>query len=109
MDNLFFSSSPFLVTLILLMSRRISIANAGLIGSAYALLIIWASIDSGQLLLTLGRGLWIAWLAVSIILTGLIFQRLALHANPDAFKPSTNTSDQRKQSFTAIFLLGVFV
>ncbi len=109
MNNLLISISPLALSLILISSRRASIANAGLIGAATALLLTWRNIDDANVLFILGRGLWIAWLAVSIILTGLIFQRLALKANPDAFKPSASASDQRKQSFTAIFLLGVFV
>lgn len=42
-------------------------------------------------------------------MSGLIFQRLALIATPNAFIPTEGSSDERKQAFTAIFLLGVFV
>ncbi len=109
MTNLLISISPLLLALALIVFRRTSITNAGLIGATTSLILACVNIEVTEVFFALTRGLWIAWLAVSIIMSGLIFQRLALIATPNAFIPPEGSSDERKQAFTAIFLLGVFV
>lgn len=94
----------------LILAGRASIANAGLIGAAIAVGL--AGLDGGVIVAAdaVARGLWIAWLAISIIVTGLFFQKAALAAAPDVFRlPGGSASDARAQAFTAVFLLGVFV
>lgn len=109
---------PLAAAFALVLSGRASIANAGCVGAALALLYIVGVTDGGILDRLLaafdsgGRGLWIAWQAISIIITGLFFQRVALTAAPEAFLPAhsaTSEAESRRRAFSAIFLLGVFV
>ena len=109
---------PLTAVFALVLSGRVSIARAGCIGAAIALIHV-ALVTDGDAVAKLfnaadsaGRGLWVAWQAISIIITGLFFQRIALTASPEAFAPAkaaTSEADARRRAFAAIFLLGVFV
>jgi lactate permease len=109
---------PLAAAFTLVLSGRASIARAGCIGALIALIYV-AFVTDGDAFARLfsaansaGRGLWVAWQAISIIITGLFFQRVALTASPEAFAPAetpASEADARRQTFAAIFLLGVFV
>lgn len=101
---------PLAVVFGLIATKRVSIANAGLLGAAVALAIAAADVGLAATAEALARGLWVAWFAISIILTGLFFQRTALAASPDVFAVGgTGEDDGRRRAFAAVFLLGVFV
>jgi len=103
--------APIGLALILIVSGRVSVAGAGCWGAGAALALAWLNIDFAAAAEAAGRGLWIAWQAVSIIVAGLIFQRTALAAAPNVFRPAGGAAagDERGRAFAAVFLLGVFV
>jgi len=102
--------APLGLAFLLILSGRASVANAGLAGAALALglaaadLGVVAALDAGA------QGLWIGWLAISIIVAGLFFQKAALAAAPGVFTLDAGADeDRRSRAFAAVFLLGVFV
>ena len=99
---------PLGLALALILSGRASVANAGVVGAAAALAIAGDKIGAIEALDAALRGLWVAWQAISIILAGLVFQKLALAAAPGVFQAQAG-GDARAQAFAAVFLLGVFV
>lgn len=107
--GLLLALAPLGLALALILSGRAAIWSAGLIGASLALALAW--VDGGGLAAAdaLARGLWIAWMAISIIVAGLFFQKAALAATPDVFHLAGDAAGQRSRAFVAVFLLGVFV
>lgn len=102
--------APLGLAFALILSGRASVAMAGLAGALLALVLaakdlgVAAALDAGA------QGLWIGWLAISIIIAGLFFQKSVLAASPNVFAlPEGADSDHRSRAFSAVFLLGVFV
>jgi len=104
--------APLGVAFALILSGRASIAAAGGVGALAALGIAARTGGFGDAANALARGLWVAWMAISIIGAGLIFQKLVLAARPNVFRPPAGAAapgDDRARAFAAVFLLGVFV
>lgn len=101
--------APLGLAFLAILSGRIGIAWAGVLGAGAALVIVAQDAGFGAAAQATARGLWIAWMAISIILTGLVFQRLALAAAPDVFNAPADPDRLRGRTFSAVFLLGVFV
>ncbi len=104
---------PLGLAFLLILSGRASIAAAGGVGAAVALGLVVLQGGVLEAANAAARGLWVGWFAISIILTGLFFQKAALAAAPRVFAaPATSPTDTkttRARAFAAIFLLGVFV
>lgn len=109
--DLLLAVAPFALAFGLIASRRMSVARAGVVGAVVALAVLAdkagpaAAIDAAE------RGAWIAWMAISIIIAGLFFQKLALAAKPNVFAVGYGWAPgaERSRAFAAVFLLGVLV
>ncbi len=107
-------SSPLLVVVLLLASGRVSTMQAGAIGVLLALAVASTSaapvpLSPAEAARSIGRGLWLAWLAGSVIFGGLFFQQvLAGAAAPDPSRPVEDDEQQRRRLFAACFLIGPF-
>ncbi|WP_207459014.1 L-lactate permease [Azospirillum sp. SYSU D00513] len=108
---------PLAATILLLVSRRVSLLTAGLIGMALSLAVLVAVQPSteaaaGVVALKAAEGAWLAWHAMSIIAAGLLFHR-AFEARPgQAPHPDQAAAaprgDRRRAVFVACFLAGPF-
>ena len=110
---------PVLTVLVLLASGKASLAMAGFIALLLSAPAAWVALGDGANLATWigllasgsGRGMWIAWQAVSVIIGGLLFYKVLSSARPELFAPRETTSDaiSHRWLFTICFLLGPFV
>ncbi|MEK9776306.1 MAG: L-lactate permease, partial [Quisquiliibacterium sp.] len=67
--------APLLLVIILLASGRTTALAAGCLGLAATLLVVlgWAKLPIGRLAHETGVGLWLSWLVISIIVSGMFF------------------------------------
>lgn len=107
--DLVWALTPLGVAFALILTGRVGIWPAGCVAAAAALALAAADIGLAGAVNAAGRGLWVAWQAVSVVLAGLFFQKAVLAATPDVFAPSGGAADERARAFAAVFLLGVFV
>ncbi|MFD0388437.1 hypothetical protein ACFQ4K_12340 [Tistrella bauzanensis] len=104
---------PVLLAMGLLAARRSSI-EAGLAGAALGAGLALAGGLPGAVLADAAlRSLWIAWMAVSVILAGLVFDAVASPVRGSAWTDAAATTagpdDRRyRRIFTACMLIGPF-
>jgi lactate permease len=108
-------ASPLLVVILLLASGRADTMTAGLTGVVLAFIV--AMTPAAPLPLSFGaaaneiaKGLWLSWLAGSVIFGGLFFQqvlRAAGHGKAGA-PVAADAGQRRRQLFAACFLIGPF-
>ncbi len=106
----FLEASPVLATILVLTLRRGRMLEAGLVGLVLAgALLLWAPSPAGGkialLLGAAGRGLWLAWHAIAVILAGLLFHQVVSAGT--AAGETLATYDHRRL-WAACFLLGPF-
>lgn len=109
--TLAFHMMPLVGTVALLVSRRVSLLNAGVVGMALALAMLIAvqpSLDAAvdRAAIKAAEGAWLAWHAMSIIAAGLLFHR-AFEAWPRHAEPASG-ENRRRAVFVACFLVGPF-
>lgn len=103
--------APLAATILLLLSRRVSMLTAGTVGMVLASGVLAAVQPSpgaipGALAVRAGEGAWLAWHAMSIIAAGLLFHR-AFEARP-APAAAGPVTDRRRAVFVACILAGPF-
>lgn len=107
-------ASPLLVVVLLLASGRADTMTAGSVGAALALLIALSPIAPAPLSTSvaageIAKGAWLAWLAGSVIFSGLFFQQsLSGTLDRDGVPARPREAAQRRQLFAACFLIGPF-
>ena len=106
-----FHMMPLVGTVVLLASRRVSLLNAGTVGMVLALAMLIAaqpSLDAAvdKVVIKAAEGAWLAWHAMSIIATGLLFHR-AFEAWPRQTE-AKSLENRRRAVFVACFLVGPF-
>ncbi|PWC52423.1 L-lactate permease [Azospirillum sp. TSO22-1] len=106
-----FHMMPLVGTVALLVSRRVSLLNAGVVGMALALAMLIAvqpTLDAAvdRAVVKAAEGAWLAWHAMSIIAAGLLFHR-AFEACPRHTEPASG-ENRRRAVFVACFLVGPF-
>lgn len=108
---------PLLVVIALLVFRKASLLQAGIIGLLITLPVAWLAPNvpsdfSLFLLLESAKGAWLAWLAISVILASLFFYHTIKVADSELFEQnleSTPTSTfSYRTLFSICFLLGPF-
>ncbi len=102
---------PLVGTVLLLVSRRVSLLHAGVAGMAMALAMLISvqpSFDAalGTVAVKAAEGAWLAWHAMSIIAAGLLFHR-AFEARPRQAEAMAQ-ENRRRAVFVACFLVGPF-
>lgn len=106
-----FHMMPLIGTVLLLLSRRVSLLNAGVVGMLLALTTMVAvqpsyDVAVERVALKAAESAWLAWHAMSIIATGLLFHR-AFEARPRPAESSA-LENRRRSVFVACFLVGPF-
>ncbi len=102
---------PLAATIVLLVSRRVTLLTAGTVGMGLAVLVLAAAQPSPAAMMTVaitkaGEGAWLAWHAMSIIGTGLLFHR-AFEARPARAEIGV-PSERRRAAVVACLLTGPF-
>lgn len=108
-------ASPLLVVVLLLATGRTSTMTASAVGVVLALAVAMStaapvplSLHAAEL--AIAKGLWLGWLAGSVILAGLFFQQ-ALRRDKSVHAvevPADEIAQRRRQLFAACFLIGPF-
>lgn len=114
LDLLLFMA-PVVVVVALLASGRASLVTSGLIGLALTVPAVASALGGDRPLamffaIESGRGAWIAWQAISIIFTGLLFYQVLRTAKPALFAPAaeTATAVPHGRLYSVCFLIGPF-
>jgi lactate permease len=106
-------SLPLLAVALCMASGRVNSMTAGLCGGLLAAAVaLWAApvaVAPLGLLLAVGKGLWLAWLVIAVILSGLFFREVvsAGSPQPSAAAPA-DALQMRRRVFFACFLVGPF-
>lgn len=108
-------ASPLLVVVLLLATGRTSTMTASAVGTGLALAVAMSAAAPTPLSLAatelaIGKGLWLGWLAGSVILAGLFFQQ-ALRRDTSIRAvdvPLAEIEQRRRQLYAACFLIGPF-
>ena len=108
-------ASPLLVVVLLLATGRTDTMTASAVGTALALVVGMSAAAPVPLSLhgagvVVAKGLWLGWLAGSVILGGLFFQQaLRRDTSAEAVEmPADDSEHRRRQLFAACFLIGPF-
>ena len=106
-------SLPLLVVALCVASGRVTSIGAGLCGAMIATIIALTSapiaMTMESMAATLGKGLWLAWLVIAVILAGLFFREIVVAAasHVPTKLPATDLQ-RRRRVFFACFLVGPF-
>jgi len=106
---------PLLCIILLLAFRRASLLQAGVAGLLLTLPAAYVALSGAggfaeYLAGAFGKGAWLAWQALSVILAGLVFHNVNKSAHPELFEPGRDSADafSYRRLFTVCFLLGPF-
>ncbi|MBR1217510.1 L-lactate permease [Bradyrhizobium sp. U87765 SZCCT0131] len=106
-------SLPLLAVALCMASGRVNAMLAGLCGGLIAAAVaLWGAplaMTASGLVVAIGKGLWLAWLVIAVILSGLFFREIVSAGGPkisDA-QPSGDLQTRRRVFF-ACFLIGPF-
>lgn len=106
---------PLLTVIALLALRKGSLLQAGVAGLLLTLPAAYVALpDAGgfasYLIGEVGKGAWLAWQALSVILAGLVFHNVNKSAHPELFEPGRDPTDvfSYRRLFAVCFLLGPF-
>lgn len=104
---------PFVLIVVLLLTRRASVLQAGASGLLLVLLIAYVTLPQETSRLTFmatqtAKGAWLAWQAIAVMLAGLLFHSVVKIARPQLFNlsPETNTAFSYRRLFSVCFFLG---
>jgi len=90
-------SLPLLAVALCMASGRVNSMTAGLCGGLLAAAVaLWAApvaVAPLGLLLAVGKGLWLAWLVIAVILSGLFFREVVVEDGVDA-RPQCRHDDR---------------
>jgi len=106
--------SPLLAVILLLAWGRVDTPSAAAVGAglavAVALTVAPQTLNIGQTLIAIAKGLWLSWIATSVIFGGLFFQQVLHHLRHEEIaEPDPAAKDERyRQLFAACFLIGPF-
>ena len=106
-------SLPLLAVALCMASGRVNSMTAGLCGGLLAAAVaLWAApvaVAPLGLLLAVGKGLWLAWLVIAVILSGLFFREVVSSGSPQpsAAAPA-DALQMRQRVFFACFPVGRF-
>ena len=114
--TLLLSILPLAAVVLLLASGRVSVLGAGLVGLALAIAAVAHALPParglpGYLIAEGLAGVWIAWPAVAMIVTGLAFHGLVKLVQPALFDAAARgpaVAVRHRRLFAACFLLGPF-
>ncbi len=107
-------ASPLLAVILLLAWGRLDTPRAGLVGGVLAGMVAATvaprPLDLTNTTIAVSRGLWLSWIAASVIFGGLFFQQVLHTLRHDGVADSaTHDPDRRhRQLFAACFLIGPF-
>lgn len=103
---------PLALVLVLLATRRVTLASAGLVALAATLpaVIFLRGADglAGFLWIESLKGAWVSWQGLSVIFTGVVLHQV-LHRRPARQSENGADTDTHRGAFAAAFLFGVFV
>lgn len=106
---------PLITVIALLALRKGSLLQAGVAGLLLTLPAAYVALpDAGGFVAYLageaGKGAWLAWQALSVILAGLVFHNVNKSVHPEMFEPVRNPTDvfSYRRLFAVCFLLGPF-
>jgi len=103
---------PLALVLVLLATRRVTLASAGLVALAATLpaVIYLRGMDglAGFLWIESLKGAWVSWQGLSVIFAGVMLYQV-LHRRPAREAPKDTNIDIHRDAFAAAFLFGVFV
>lgn len=103
---------PLVLVLVLLATRRVTLASAGLVALATTLpaVVYLRGIDGlgGFLWVESLKGAWVSWQGLSVIFAGVVLHQV-LHRRPSHETGSGPEVDRHREAFAAAFLYGVFV
>ena len=106
---------PLLTVIALLALRKGSLLQAGVAGLLLTLPAAYVALPdaggfAGYLAGEFGKGAWLAWQALSVILAGLVFHNVNKSAHPELFEPGRDTAGafSYRRLFAVCFLLGPF-
>lgn len=106
---------PLLAVIALLALRKGSLLQAGVAGLLLTLPAAYVALpDAGGFTAYLageaGKGAWLAWQALSVILAGLVFHNVNKSVHPAMFEPALNPTGafSYRRLFAVCFLLGPF-
>lgn len=112
---IFFYMLPLFVVIALLAMRKSSLLHAGIIGLLLTLPAAYVALPgvngfSGYLAGEVGKGAWLAWQALSVILAGLVFHNVNKSVHPELFEPGRDpvAAFSYRHMFAVCFLLGPF-
>lgn len=108
-------ASPLLVVIIGLLSRRLTPLAAGLLGTAWVIVLAPAiaprAFGLAEIASAVAKALWLSWL-VGIVIFGGLFFRSAVAVSSGSVQPSDSSapsaSARRRRAFSACFLVGPF-
>lgn len=106
-------SLPLLAVALSMASGRVNSMMAGLCGAVLATIVALSAapvaMTSAGLLVTVGKGLWLAWLVIAVILAGLFFREVvSAGATRGEEAEPANATILRRRVFFACFLVGPF-
>jgi L-lactate permease len=103
---------PLALVLVLLATRRVTLASAGLVALAATLpaVIYLRGVDglAGFLWIESLKGAWVSWQGLSVIFAGVMLHQV-LHRRPAREAPKDTDIDIHRDAFAVAFLFGVFV
>ena len=103
---------PLALVLVLLATRRVTLASAGLVALAATLpaVIFLCGADglAGFLWIESLKGAWVSWQGLSVIFAGVVLHQV-LHRRPARQSENGADTDIHRGAFAAAFLFGVFV
>lgn len=106
---------PLITVIALLALRKGSLLQAGTAGLLLTVPAAYVALPdaggfSAYLVDEAGKGTWLAWQALSVILAGLVFHNVNKSVHPEMFEPIRNPTDvfSYRRLFAVCFLLGPF-
>ncbi|RDD61433.1 hypothetical protein DRB17_13225 [Ferruginivarius sediminum] len=106
-------AAPTVLVIVLLASRQVSSLTAGIAGLAATIPPAVLALPDGQgtmavLALESGKGAWLAWHAIAVILAGLFFHEVGRIVTRQRGEDAASTEYSHRRLFAACFLLGPF-
>lgn len=103
---------PLALVLVLLATRRVTLASAGvvaLVATLPAVILLRGSDGLAGFLWTESlKGAWVSWQGLSVIFAGVLLHQV-LHRRPQSDSASRPGTDIHRDAFAVVFLYGVFV
>ena len=103
---------PLALVLLLIVTRRVTLASAGLVALAATVpsIVHLRGTDGLETFLWLEglKGAWVAWQGLSVILAGVLLYQV-MHRRPAARPEAASRIDPHRAAFAACFLFGTFV